>query len=62
MPYIKDVHAKEFGGPRDYYNCTERFYIITYKPTKSDIKSVTGSKYSFQSLLHFSTIINITSS
>lgn len=45
MPYIKDAHSKEFGGPRDYYNCTDRFYIITYKPTKADIKSVTGSKY-----------------
>ena len=51
MPYVKDAHSKEFGGPRDYYNCTERFYIITYKPTKADIKSVTGSKYHNHCLL-----------
>lgn len=43
MPYIKNVHAKEFGGPRDYYNCTKRFYIITYRPTKSDILGVTNT-------------------
>ncbi|XP_065070626.1 uncharacterized protein LOC135695463 [Rhopilema esculentum] len=40
-PYIKDTHSKEFGGPRDYYNCTKQFYIITHKPTQAEIRKVT---------------------
>eukprot|EP00112_Aurelia_sp_Birch-Aquarium-sp1_P010938 Seg2311.4 transcript_id=Seg2311.4/GoldUCD/mRNA.D3Y31 product="hypothetical protein" protein_id=Seg2311.4/GoldUCD/D3Y31 len=41
MPYIRQAHAKEYGGPRDYYNCTNRFYIITFKPSPVDIQAVT---------------------
>ncbi len=44
MPYNRDTHSKSFGGPRDYYNCTGRFYIITHKPTKVDVTSVKTSK------------------
>ena len=45
MPYIRHVHAKEYGGPRDYYNCTSRYYVITFKPSPVDIQAVTKSKF-----------------
>ena len=45
MPYIRPVHAKEYGGPRDYYNCTSGYYIITFKPSPVDIQAVTKSKF-----------------
>eukprot|EP00794_Sanderia_malayensis_P018157 gene18157-19969_t len=40
MPYLKDTHSKEYGGPRDYYNCTGRFYIITHKTSPLDISNM----------------------
>ena len=46
MPYVKEAHSDQYGGPRDYYNCTnqsgiaDRYYIITTKPTKKEIEDL----------------------